>query len=49
MSARRCPKCGGDSTVIDTRERLNSDIRRRRKCLSCGYRWSTVERMEKDK
>lgn len=22
MSARRCPKCGADSTVVDSRERL---------------------------
>ena len=47
MSARRCPKCGADSTVVDTRERLNSDIRRRRKCKKCGHTWRTVERNEK--
>lgn len=40
-----CPKCNhAETKVTDTR--ISSDhlgIRRRRKCLSCGYKFSTVE------
>ncbi len=44
----RCPFCQHpDSDVIDTRK-LNSGetIRRRRKCASCGKRFTTYERVE---
>lgn len=44
----RCPYCQHpDSDVIDTRK-LNSgeSIRRRRKCASCGRRYTTYERVE---
>jgi transcriptional repressor NrdR len=44
----RCPYCQHpDSDVIDTRK-LNSgeSIRRRRKCPSCGKRFTTYERVE---
>ena len=44
----RCPFCQhSDSDVIDTRK-LNSgeSIRRRRKCPSCGKRFTTYERVE---
>jgi transcriptional repressor NrdR len=44
----RCPYCQhSDSDVIDTRK-LNSgeSIRRRRKCPSCGKRFTTYERVE---
>ena len=44
----RCPFCQyPDSDVIDTRK-LNSgeSIRRRRKCASCGKRFTTYERVE---
>src|SRR5258705_3911276 len=44
----RCPFCQhSDSDVIDTRK-LNSGetIRRRRKCASCGKRFTTYERVE---
>ena len=41
----QCPKCSHpDTKVLDTR--LGKDglsIRRRRQCLSCGYRFTTVE------
>ena len=37
-----CSKCGGVSSVIDSR--LHGPfIRRRRICDACEYRWSTVE------
>jgi hypothetical protein len=39
-----CPKCDGDTGVLDTRPRMqNKQLRRRRKCLSCGHRFSTYE------
>ena len=44
----RCPKCGCDeSKVVDSRPSENNDaIRRRRECVSCGYRFTTYERRE---
>lgn len=44
----RCPKCGFEnSQVIDSRptDDLGS-IRRRRKCVDCGHRFTTYERRE---
>jgi len=42
----RCPKCECErSSVIDSRNDGNQ-IRRRRECQSCGYRFSTYERIE---
>ena len=44
----RCQKCGcEESKVIDSRPSENNDsIRRRRECISCGYRFTTFERRE---
>ena len=44
----RCPKCGKtDDKVIDTRPNDEGrSIRRRRECIACGYRYSTLERVE---
>lgn len=44
----RCPRCGADNDkVIDTRTvENNAVIRRRRECLECGNRFTTVERFE---
>ncbi|MBT6254377.1 transcriptional repressor NrdR [Candidatus Uhrbacteria bacterium] len=42
-----CPICIRDTKVVDTR--LSSDglgIRRRRECIECEYRFSTVEEVE---
>ncbi|NQV11728.1 transcriptional repressor NrdR [Candidatus Uhrbacteria bacterium] len=42
-----CPICNKDSKVVDTR--LSADglgIRRRRECITCEYRFSTVEEVE---
>ncbi len=41
----KCPKCGVDNDkVIDSRAgRDGGTVRRRRECLSCGYRFSTLE------
>ena len=41
----RCPKCGSEhDRVIDSRS-INDDsgVRRRRECLDCSYRFTTME------
>src|SRR5438270_13142845 len=45
----RCPKCGSrDDKVIDSRQsRDSSSIRRRRECLSCEYRFTPYEEIER--
>lgn len=45
----RCPKCGcQDDKVIDSRaSREGATIRRRRECVSCGYRFTTYEEIER--
>ena len=44
----RCPHCGSiDDKVIESRTMANGDaIRRRRECVSCGYRFTSYERTE---
>lgn len=44
----RCPKCGcEESKVVDSRPSETIDaIRRRRECISCGFRFTTYERRE---
>ena len=44
----RCPYCGSlDDRVIESRTMSNGDtIRRRRECISCGYRFTSYERIE---
>lgn len=37
-----CPACGGKTAVTDSRGG-DTFIRRRRKCMSCGVRCTTVE------
>lgn len=37
-----CPVCGGQLIVIDSRPSEDS-IYRRRKCVECGHRFSTIE------
>jgi len=41
----QCPKCSHtDTKVLDTRlGKNNLSIRRRRQCLGCGYRFTTIE------
>ncbi len=43
----KCPHCGeAESKVIDTMHEVQAGgIRRRRECLKCGRRFSTVERV----
>lgn len=47
MRSMRCPKCGFfDSKVTDTRPSMDGgSIKRRRTCLSCGYKFATMERV----
>lgn len=43
-----CSYCGaGESRVVDTTTHAaGSEIRRRRQCLKCGYRFTTIERAQ---
>jgi len=38
-----CLRCNGPSDTISTRCGKDGVVRRRRRCLHCGARWSTVE------
>ena len=41
----KCPQCNfNDSRVLDTRLQKDGEIRRRRECLECKTRFSTLER-----
>lgn len=44
----KCPKCGVlDDKVVDSRlSRDGGNIRRRRECLTCGFRFTTYEAIE---
>lgn len=44
----RCPHCAGqDDKVIESRHNATgTSIRRRRECLSCGYRFTSYEHIE---
>lgn len=44
-AARRCPVCGSDSIVYNSRETSTRTIRRNRECLACGTRFVTEERL----
>jgi transcriptional repressor NrdR len=40
----KCPKCDDlESRVLDTRVQKDGEIRRRRECLSCKHRFTTME------
>lgn len=45
----KCGQCGGDDTkVIESRDvDAGQAVRRRRACTSCGYRFTTYERLER--
>ena len=44
----RCPNCGSlDDKVLESRTMVNGEaIRRRRECISCGYRFTSYERID---
>ncbi|MHB1700472.1 MAG: NrdR family transcriptional regulator [Acidobacteriaceae bacterium] len=37
-----CPRCGAETKVINSRQ-MPLYVRRRRMCLECGHRFSTIE------
>ena len=39
----QCPECNHNNVVVDTRERLASEVYRRRECPSCRIRFTTRE------
>ncbi len=43
----KCPNCGavGRTRVLDTGPDATGDIRRRRECTECNYRFNTLERV----
>lgn len=41
-----CPICGGDTKITDSRGNVES-VRRRRECIDCRHRFTTIE-MEVD-
>lgn len=44
-----CPKCNEpEARVMDSRNRLEGkEVYRRRRCLACGYRFTTLETVVK--
>ena len=44
----RCPYCGNiEDKVVESRSMANGEsIRRRRECISCGYRFTSYEKIE---
>jgi transcriptional regulator NrdR family protein len=38
-----CHHCGGDSKVVDSRQREDGSVFRRRECLECSKRFSSLE------
>lgn len=45
----RCPRCAYvDSKVVETRDTTDGTIRRRRQCLECNHRFTTLETLVKD-
>ncbi len=38
-----CPKCCGETQVVDSRERDDGSVWRRRRCKSCGHLFHTSE------
>lgn len=41
-----CPSCSGPQEVLRTDALEDGTVRRRRVCLHCGKRWSTIEANE---
>lgn len=37
-----CPVCGGDTRIIDSRNK-DDHKKRRRVCQECGYKFNTIE------
>ena len=44
LNARKCRRCGNaKSHVFGVRITKNDLLERKRECLNCGFRWSTIE------
>lgn len=43
---QNCLKCGTKTLVYDTRLTDTGDLRRKRKCPACNYRYSTIEMLD---
>lgn len=40
----KCIDCESNNVrIIDTRKRSDGTVKRRKKCVNCGFRWTTVE------
>lgn len=39
----KCPMCGSDTTATLDSRSDNDSVVRRKKCLECNYRWTTIE------
>ncbi len=37
-----CPKCGGNTKVVDSRAEVDC-VNRKRQCTDCSYRFLTIE------
>lgn len=46
----RCPHCGTvEDKVVESRTLANGDaVRRRRECISCGYRFTSYEKIDEN-
>jgi transcriptional repressor NrdR len=42
----KCPMCSKDTFVTDSRETVNNNIRRRRKCVPCNTKFTTYESID---
>lgn len=47
VGARMCPICGETSKVLESRERQDGSIWRKRICMSCKAKYTTTEKIEK--
>lgn len=47
IDVKYCNKCHSETVVIDSRDE-DGYVLRRRKCVSCGHRYSTVEFLKED-
>lgn len=41
-----CPECGGKTNTVDTHLRSQGIVRRRRCCLKCRHKFTTLENYE---
>lgn len=39
----KCPSCGSREITVKDSRPLDTTIRRRRQCLTCRHRWTTIE------